>query len=244
MKYILLALSLMLSIDVFADMDIEKMMSKITRDTKNYISAEARASTEEEAYEKAIKEIADKVTLYYETELKGEPIPDAVYLDQLKNVYQKLTTHGNRYRVMLYIKKQDLRPMATDNVILMSKTDSGSYDVINTQPMADVVVKDTVTVVEVVEKPQHPVVSTLLMQKTKEQLTSRLKELRQDDLISGAAAFPMSNFNDYYIAVINSDNSLCTILHVVNGKCIDMNDNTEVDPLRFKYNTGYWFTIK
>lgn len=241
-------LSLISFVVVFADINTDRAMAKIARDTKTYISADARAATEQEAYDIAMSKLTELVANFMK-KTDSNNMPDAIYLSQMSGIYDRLTNHigDNRYRVMLYVKKADIMPMSdASGAIVLSKNEEDSYTVLPTSPaesLEPVVVTDTVTVVQVIEKPMHPVLSTISSKKTKDELTSTIQSLGQSGSINGAAKFPIDNINDFYVAVISRDEKVVAILHCDEGfwKILPSGEDANLND----YNdcTAYWFTL-
>ena len=226
-----------------ADVNTDRAMSKISRDSRTYISADCRAATEQEAYDNAFADLTRQITSYMNETHGGSN--DAVYLPEVSSIYQRLDSRisENRYRVFLYVKKADLKPLGGNvNAMVLSRKGDDDYKVVPTSKSEPVIVRDTVTVVEVVEKPMHPVISALSGQTDKNTFLSSLTQLRKDNKISAAAAFPMASLDDFYIGIIK-DNSVTNIIHIVDGHWIDAMSGTEVNPTDFTSSSAYWFTL-
>ena len=228
----------------YADVNTDKAMNKISRDTKTYISADVRAASEDAAYEEAMHLLSDKIAEYFKSEYKGETMPDAIYLSQLSSIYERLTSQisGNRYRVMLYVKKADLMPMGgSANAVVLSKNDNNNYEVMpSTAPELNVR-KDTV--ITVVEKPLDPTLSVIVHQKTQGEMKSLLENFRRTHKISGGAAFPIGKVNDFYVAIIDAKENVVAVLHCQEGKYTNVETGKGVDPKQYAQCSAYWFTL-
>ena len=244
MKRLLFAFILLWSMGfAFADVLTDKTMSKISRDTKTYISADCRATTEQEAYDNAMKELSAQIADYMKSQY-GES-PDAVYLSDVSSIYQRLSSYldGSRYRVLLYVKKSDLKPMGNnDNAVVLAKNEQDSYEPIPPVKSEPIVVTDTVTVVNVVEVPLNPTVSRIMSCDTDDSLAKVLTQLCKEGEISQAAAYPLAN--DYYLAIVSPSNNIIAYIHIVDGKWTDLTTGKKVSPYAYSIGfTAYWFTL-
>lgn len=252
-KYILLIISLLLiSVSVYGDILSDKKISQISRDTKNYISAEVRGPSEEEAYQEALRQLTDQVTEYYKT-LDDKSMPETIYLSNVSSHFDRLITHSsdNRYRVLVYVKKSDLKPLSSDsNVLILSKNDNESYRMVSSDTQESKVITVTDTIVEVVEK-EVPVPRVIPKQVSKIALCSSEKEIndilvnmRKVNEISGAAAFPIASYGNFYIVVINNSNNLETVLYFDGNNWTDSLTGSAANPNDYRDCKAYWFTIK
>ena len=244
-----LILCLPMSLDLFADVNTDRAMSKIARDNKTYISADARAATEQEAYDLAMAKLTEAVADYLKETTGSNTMPDAIYLPQMSGIYDRLTNQigENRYRVMLYVKKADIKPMSnTSGAVVLSKNEDNAYTVLPTTPAPQpepIVVTDTVTIVQVVEKPLDPILSLITSKKTKDEITATIQSLGKAGNLQGAAKFPIDKVNDYYIVVIDKTNNVKAILHCFNGTWTLIPSGEEADLSEYKNCTAYWFTL-
>lgn len=246
MKRLILLLTIIafFSVSIHADVLIDKAMSKISHDTRIYISGEYRAATEQEAYDGALELLSSRISQYMEEKYGG--FPDAVYLTEMSSMYQRLETRisENRYRVMLYVKKSDLKPLGNStNAVVLAKNDDDTYHVIPTNVPQTIIVRDTVTVVDAVEVPIAPPVSVLMQHRTRKSLTSALTKMVEDKHIESAAKFPLSRLSDFYVAIIDSSDQVLLIAHVVDGIWVNLANGTEFDPIDYKDCSAYWFTL-
>lgn len=240
MKYILAALSLMMGVLAWADVNTDKAMAKIGRDTKTYISADVRAATEKEAYDEAMKSLSAQITDYFKTERAGEEMPDAIYLSNLSSIYERMTSKiaDNRYRVMLYVKKSDLMPINNGgNAVLLTKDGGDGYNAEAAEATAQAPVEADVTLT-----PMNPALAQIMELTTREQLTGSLQTMRKSGRVSGAAAFPIGRANDFYVAAIDGD-KVVKIIRFVDGQYVDITSGAKVDMSKFANCTGYWFTL-
>lgn len=246
-KIAFVILSIICAFTSSADVNTDKAMAKISRDTKTYISADARAAREDAAYNEAMQKLSAQISDYFKIEFPAESMPDAIYLSNISSIYERMTSKiaDNRYRVMLYVKKSDLKPIGGNgNALVLSKNESDVYSPVPTEAQkaeTEEIVK-TDTIVTVVKTPMNPTLSQIANLKTREELTQTLQNLRKSKNISGAAAFPMANANNYYIAVLRGDR-LVEILHFSNGQYKEIISETPVDMLKYTDCTGYWFTL-
>ena len=243
---------LMLAFPLSAQINVDKEISKIIRDTKNYISVEVRASSEDGAYQEALKQLTDQVTDYYKS-LNEKSMPETVYLSNVSSRFERLMTHNsdNRYRVLVYVKKSDLKPMGPDsNALILSRNDNDSYRVVTKEQPDPVVITVTDTIVEVVER-EVPAprmiskqVSKIASASTEKEINEILVNLRKANEITGAAAFPISNYGNFYVVVINSSNQLETILYFDGNTWTDSLTGTVANPYIYRDCKAYWFTLQ
>ena len=229
--------------NVYADAITDRAISKISRDTRTYISSDSRGATEQEAYDKALEELSHKISSFVNEEMGDSP--DAVYLHDVESLYQRLDSHisDNRYRVFLYVKKSDLKPLgSSSNSMMMARTEDKTYEMVSAKAPETVIVRDTITLVQEVKVPINPVVSFLVGIKDSESFSSALIQLRKDNKVSAAAAFPIANIDDFYVAVIRNG-KVIIIMHVDNGRWIDVKNGEEVDPRDYPSCSAYWFTV-
>ena len=230
-----------------ADINTDKAMAKISRDTKTYISVDVRAATEDAAYNEAMQKLSAQIADYFKTERPGETMPDAIYLSNISSIYERMTSKiaDNRYRVMLYVKKSNLKPIGgNDNAMVLSKNDNNSYSPVPTEAPKvepEVIVK-TDTVVTIVKTPMNPTLSQIANLKTRKELTETLQNMGKSKLIANAAAFPVASANNFYVVVIAND-SVVAILHFDNGTYKDITTSQPVDISRYSHCSGYWFTL-
>ena len=228
-----------------ADINTDKAMNKISRDTKTYISAEARATTEQEAYDTAMEELSAQIADYYKTVLKA-PLPDGVYLSNLSAIYDRLTSQvsNNRYRVMLYVRKSDVKALGDSNgSVVLSRGEDDNYNVVTTAPTDPVVVTDTIETIKTVVKPLNPTLSTICQAKTREDVTKLLPELKKSNQISGAALFPVASLDDFYLVVISADNAVTALLHYDGAEYADVMSGESIDISQYSNCYAYWFTL-
>lgn len=229
---------------LLADVHTDKAMSKISRDTNNYISADHRASTEEEAYNASLQDLSAQIQNYMEERYGSAP--DAVYLNGMSSIYQRLSNHisDNRYRVMLYVKKSDLKPMSgTDGSVVLALNQDAMYEPIPTSKPEPVVLTDTVMIERVIEVPLNPTVSQLLTHKTKDTIVEALTKMRKEKKISNTAAFPISSLNDFYVIIISAAGQVEAIAHVKEGEWTDTATGHAINPQNYPNCTAYWFTL-
>lgn len=241
MKYILVILSLMIGLYARADVNADKIMAKIKRDTKTYISADARATTENEAYDEAMKKLSEQITDYFKIERSGEEMPEAIYLSNLSSIYERITSKidDNRYRVMLYVKKSNLMPINNgNNTVLLTKNESNSY--ITEELETTKQKRPTEAVVTLT--PKNSALTEIMYISTREQLTNSLQTMRKSGKVSGAAAFPIGHADDFYVAIIDGD-KVVKIIRFSEGQYIDITSGSPVDMNKFSNCTGYWFTL-
>lgn len=252
-RYILFIISLLLiSVSVYGDILSDKKISQISRDTKNYISAEVRGPSEEEAYQEALRQLTDQVTEYYKT-LDDKSMPETIYLTNVSSHFERLITHSsdNRYRVLVYVKKSDLKPLSSDsNALILSKNDNDSYRVVTPEPPEPKVITLTDTIVEVVEK-EVPVprvipkqVSKIALLTSEQEVNDILVNMRKANEITGAAAFPIASYGNFYVVVINRSNNLETILYFDGNNLTDAITGSAANPNDYRDCKAYWFTIQ
>ncbi|MDE7419738.1 MAG: hypothetical protein K2N35_05980 [Muribaculaceae bacterium] len=241
-RFIIIYILLSMFCSLRADVNTDRTMSKISRDIHNYLSADCRASTEQEAYDKALELLTEKITSYIQETKKKSP--DAVFVPEVASIYQRLDSRisDNRYRVFLYVKKSDLKSLDnSSNAMVIAKTETDSYEIIPySQP--PVVVTDTVTIVEKIEVPMNPIVANIINNTDYNSLQEALIKMRKEGKVSGAAAFPISSLDDFYIAIVRGT-SVTDYIHVEDGRWKDVTTGKDVDPSNYSSSSAYWFTI-
>lgn len=250
MKRILFVLlSFVALASAFADINTDKAMSKIARDRKTYISADARAATEQEAYDMAMSKLTVFVADYLK-DVNGKELPEAVYLPKLSGIYDRLTNHiaDNRYRVMLYVRKSDIKPLSdTSGAIVLSKNEENNYEALPVKPTPEpadtVVVTDTIRVVQVIEKPLDPTLSMIASKRSGKEITSTIQSLGKSGALGGAAKFPIDRANDFYVVVIRKDDAVIAILHYENGQWSHVSSGAPADLSDYSDCKAYWFTL-
>lgn len=241
MKYILVILSMMIGMSVRADVNTDKTMADIRRDTKTYISADARASTEDEAYNEAVKRLSAQIVQYFKNERPGEEMPDASYLSGLSSIYERMTSKidDNRYRVLLYVRKSELMPANNDdNNVLPTKDRS----IIGIPHASEAETQQKSTEAMVTLTPMNPALTEIMNIPTREQLTNSLQAMRKSGRVSGAAAFPIGHADNFYVAVLDGDR-VVRIIRFSEGQYIDISSGAPIDMKKLSNCTGYWFTL-
>lgn len=213
-----------------ADLETDRQMSVIGKDD-TYISADARAATEQQAYDEAFDRIVARITDYlYEN--NGGELPAGFREETLQQKLRKLTSQlsGNRWRVMLYLKKNDLVFSSP------SVTGSKSEERVATPTQSSTPI--------VINLPDLPVVVSELQQiKNGRELSEKLVSLRKENLIKGAAAFPIADIMNFYVAVIDSDDAVVALLNCHEGLWTEVSTGMPVDFSFYKNCTAYWFTL-
>ena len=226
----------------YADVNTDKAMSKIARDTKTYIVADSRAATEEEAYNMAFEKLSAQIADFLKTERKDDYGSDAVYLSRMSSIYDRLTSKisDNRYRVMLYVKKSDILPIGnSDNSILLERQSDGNYGVSSDTGLGEQTQEVILCPDDVL---QEDILSTLMSARGKQQVVDAIQNLRKENKITSAAAFPMSRASDFYIIAISPDGSNA-VLHFNGCQFINVATKLSVDISAYSNCTGYWFTV-
>lgn len=221
-----------------ANSEVEKRISKIKKDS-DYIWSDVRASTEEEARKEAIAQLSDEITKYMK-ETKGNDIPDAVYLSKISSQSEELITHisQRRYRVFLFIKKSAIMPVGNDGVILaQADSQSGHYTAVETPA----VVRDTTVIV--IEKPLSPSLSRIASLRDKSEIQPLLVQLMKEGRLSGAAAFPLTSFYNFYAIVVNRFDKIEALLYHGQNGWVNVKSGTLTDLSAFDGCTAYWFVL-
>ena len=242
-RFIIICILLSMFCSSRADVNTDRAMSKISRDVQNYLSADCRASTAQEAYDEALELLTEKIASYMK-EAKKES-PDAVFVPEVASMYQRFDSRisDNRYRVFLYVKKSDLMSLdSSSNAMVIAKTEADSYEIIPTHSQPPIVVTDTVTIVEKVEIPMNPIVANIINNTDYNSLQEVLIKMRKEGKVSGAAAFPISSLDDFYIAIVRGT-SVTDYIHVKDGMWKDVTTGKDVDPSIYSSSSAYWFTI-
>ncbi len=244
--FFLLLCAFAVSLSARADVNTDKAMAKIGRDTKTYISADARASTEQEAYDKALESLSAQIADYYKTELK-EPLPNAIYLSNLSSIYDRLTSQitANRYRVMIYVKKDHIKALGDPNSgVILSRDEADGYKVMPTAPSEPVVRTDTIETVRTVVKTLPPVLTTISQGRSRDEIVKELlPRLKKSNQISAAAIFPMADFGDFYLVVIAPNDSAKAILHFDGQGFTNALTGEAADVSQYSDWSAFWFTL-
>lgn len=211
---------------MFAQSTVDKEMTLIARNPA-YISADVRASTEHDAREDALDKLADLVENYFHGFNTNMSVRE--YINIVKPYFETLSsqTNTNRYRVLAYVKKSDL------NLGGSMGPHSGGDSSPSQSSMA--------------QKPGLDIpapVMELAKISNGDLVASRLQQLRKDNQISGAAAFPIGKFGDFYVLLINPLNEVETILYFDGYDWWDVvNGETLVNPSNYKNYKAFWFTL-
>lgn len=226
----------------YADLETDKLMSKITRDAKNYISADVRAATEDEAYAKALAELSKKIVNYFESE--GKETPNEVFLTRLSSHSERLISQlgNNRCRVLLYVNKKDLFPVdGNDNSVLLSMNKDNRLEVVNSNSNSNK--PNSGSGEKEQTKANHsPVLDKIASCKNASELNTTLKALRAESKIGGAALFPLSSADNFYLVVVDASKQVVAMMHVVDGKYRDLNTGKELNIENYTNCSAYWIT--
>lgn len=238
----LILMSFLMSMGIaLADTDTNRLMSKIIRDTNNYICADVRGASEDEAYEEALGILAEKITSYYKE--KGMGMPDAVYLSNLSNHSERLISQSGseRCRVVVYVNKKDLFPIGDQsNSVMLSKDDKDQYTVMSTSSKTD----GTSAKAEASPKAVlSPALSRIAMAKTSKDVQSLLVSMKKENALAGAAAFPVANVSDFYVVLIDRSDTQVALLHCLSGEWTNAVTGEKADMKAYKYCSGYWLTL-
>lgn len=232
---------LVLPFMAFADIDTEREMGRLKKD-KNVIWAEVRAESELAAKTEAMKQLQDKVTDYF-TDM-GEN-PNAVYISQLSTKTQVLTTHtsSNRFRVFVYLYKNNLHPLddngQTESLVL-KRDGAGHLQQLDTTERADTVtLSDTTVVVRTI----NPVIALLSSAASFTEFRSTLKGLKEKQIVSHSAIFPLSEIEDYYVMVFDDRERKVALLHCRDLSWYNALTTEPVNIKDYKKYTGIWFTL-
>lgn len=237
-RFLVLAVMFVSFVSAMADNDTSRMMSKIIRDTNNYISADVRGESEDSAYKEALELLTEKITSYIKE--KGMGMPDAVYLSNISNHSERLISQSgsSRCRVVVYVNKKDLFPIGdSSNSAMLSKNDDDKYALMTTKTSASE--KEETGGREVLS----PVLSRIAMAKTSKDVQSLLVNLKKENALTGAAAFPMANATDFYVVVIDRTDTQVALLHCQGSIWTNAVTGNKVDISAYKYCSGYWLTL-
>lgn len=234
-----------LALNCFADIQSDKAMSIIRRNTDKYISADFRAPTEQEAYEGALREMTEKVRAYLMSKHPQKPAPDAATLRGFSTMYQRISSNidDNRYRIMLYVEKDKLSANAPATETSTASSTASLTDCNTTADVEPTVIKllpDTAVVETKIQL--NPTLRKIANIQTRAELTNQLQTLRKDNTISGAAAFPISKINNFYLAVLEGD-TVVAVVQVNNSRYIDLNTGKPVEIESYSNCSAYWFTL-
>lgn len=222
MRRILLLLTLSMPFLCYSDIDTDRTISKIIRDSNTYLSADARESSEKAAYDKAASELMVAINNYYtETQKPEKKISD---ISELTGKCSQITSKisDTRYRVLLYINKADL-------------TGVKNAQISETAP------KDMQSAQETVKK-ENPTVAKISKLQTKAEVVEVIKSLHKSKQLTGGASFPIANANDFYVVVIDGEKVTAT-LHFKDGQYIDTKNSNIIDITKYSNCMGYWFTL-
>lgn len=237
-RFLVLAVLFVSFVSAMADNDTSRMMSKIIRDTNNYISADVRGESEDSAYKEALEQLTEKITSYIKE--KGMDMPDAVYLSNISNHSERLISQSgsSRCRVVVYVNKKDLFPIGdSSNSVMLSKNNEDKYALVSTPTAASGDVKTSD------KRVLSPVLSRIAMAKTSKDVQSLLVDLKKEKSLSAAAAFPIADASDFYVVVIDRSDAQVALLHCLEGEWTNAENSSKVDMKAYKYCSGYWFTL-
>lgn len=205
----------------YADIETDRAMAKIIRDSQTYLSADAREGSEEAAYEKAATELVDAINNYLNEIQKPEKKISGI--SGLPGLCNQLTSKisDSRYRVLLYVKKSDFadqpKPQPAQKATTATPSPSNAA-------------------------PANPTLSKISKLQTKSEVVETIKALHKSQQLTGGASFPVGHANDFYVVVINGDKVAAT-LHFKDGQYIDIEDSKVIDINKYSNCTGYWFTL-
>lgn len=242
-RFLLIICSFLSALSVFADAETDKMISRILHDQNNYISAEVRGPSEDQAYSEAIKQLTDKITEYFKEKNLG--LPDAVFLSSISNLSQRLIsqTNPNRCRVLVYVNKKNLFPIGDqNNSAVLAKTEEDTYTMV-TPAAPEEKKSDSSPDVNTKKKPLTPLLARIAAASNMKDIQAVLVDLKKNNSIGGAAAFPIGSIDDFYVVVIDSADTQVAILHCQSGVWRDAESGQTVNPDQYKNCTSYWFTI-
>lgn len=208
----------------FAQMNNDRAIANILRDS-NYLSADVRASSEDEARGEAFTDLYEQVVDY--SRRNNLQVPATI--QDVSGKFQTLTSQisSNRIRVLAYINKADLNG-------------AGASPSAQTHDYNPDVSVSTVAISDDLPTPLRELAN--ISDGTK--VASRLQQLRTDGKIKGAAAFPIANFGDFYVILINPLNDVETILHFDGMEWTDVvNSNKKVNPENYKNYKAFWVTL-
>lgn len=220
---------------LYAQTNNDKAIVQITRDN-SYLSADVRAATEEEARSEALSDLSAQVDNYLRTNNLGGSARS------VESSFRTMTSQisSNRYRVLAYVKKSDLGGSA----------DESGYDSypVEESPYPEKMIEEKggygSGTVSSVNQDFPAAIRELSQIGRGDKVAPRLLELRNDGKIKSAAAFPVANFSDFYVILINPANEVETILHFDGSSWRDiLNGNSPVNPGKYKNYTAFWFTI-
>lgn len=243
MRRILLLLTLSIPFLCYSDIDTDRTIAKIIRDTNTYLSADARESSEKAAYDKAVSELMVAINNYYtETQKPEKKISD---ISELTGKCSQITSKisDTRYRVLLYINKADLTGVKNAQLSEGAPADK--------RPAQETVKKETPTAQgkttptkpsQTAVAPVNPTVAKISKLQTKAEVVEAIKSLHKSKQLSGGASFPIANANDFYVVVIEGEKVVAT-LHFKDGQYIDTNNSNIIDITKYSNCTGYWFTL-
>lgn len=237
--------------EAFADTQTEKEMSAIKHSNK-YLYGTAREETEQEAYEEALKMLIDNVSKYLQS--TSSNLPETIYLPGVKSMSERLVTYTSSRRVnmLLYVEKSKLLALGHNDGVLISRNNGDThYSAVDINPepeiKSDTVVierRDTITVEKIIERPMSPTLSRICSLTSKSEIQPLLVSLKKDNEIKGAAAFPLSNINDFYLVVVDGSGAVVAVLHSVNGKYYDIKKGTVINVDDFAGCSAYWIVLK
>lgn len=237
-----------------ADVSVDKQISQIRRDSK-YLWGESRAESEQEARDQALKNLTVKVTEYLNS---NDNMPENVLMSRISSISDCLSTHSSRWHILVYVKKDDLIAINNNDGVLLTRTqDSNGYqqavaapiveetvaEEIIEEPVPETIVEEKVEEPKVEVRPMSPTLSMIATTKNKEELQSTLTTLKKQGRVLGAALFPLSKANDYYVCVIDPNGNNIGLLHCLDGQWLNAYTNSPVDISTYVNCNGYWFTI-
>lgn len=243
MKRILLILTLSIPFFCFADIDTDRAMAKIILDSQTYLSADARDSSEEAAYDKAASELLDAINNYYsDINMHDKKISN---VSGLSEICSKLTSKisDSRYRVLLYVKKSTLvegkktHPAEAAPAVKPTLQNPVTKEIPLTQEKTSPKKSSPSSI-----PPTNPTLTKISKLQTKSEVVETIKSLHKSKQLSGGASFPVGNANDFYVVVIDDDKVIIT-LHYKDGQYFDTKHFNIIDITKYSNCTGYWFTL-
>lgn len=239
-KFIFLIVSLVYAFNLaVADKSIDKQIVEIGDDKKNYISAECRASSENEAYSLALQQLKEKLTDYFiEQGTKDAKVDD--YLNKIGKLTSEISS--TRYRVLLYIPKIDLKNGIQKSLISNRDNETDSKPVVvNLSTVENKKIEEPERIRTQVQL--NPTVKEIQSLNNGKIVLDKLVEMKKVGKIKNAAAYPIQDINNFYIVVISPSDEVVAILNQNNGEWYNTDTGSPVNIQNYKDNTAYWITF-
>lgn len=237
-KLLTLILLLATTAIAIADVETDKNITRILKDTNKYLASDARASTEWDAEDQAMANLRSLVSDFL---IK---IDSNMSLAQAQEKFHTIVVKisDKRYRVLAYVLKTDLGADPYMSEPLKENPRKQPEPAPNNDDNYDDFDRDYIEEPHNYGNNNSSTLAEIKRQGTLNELRSCLENLRKSNSVTGAAAFPLSSATDFYVVVVDG-NIVKIMLHYVNGRYYETETNKEIDINKYSNYSGYWFTL-